>query len=108
MNYDFASIGDTKQLLVMTVNKTDAPFGFLHVTVQPVFHITVAIKIVFSLIGVQAKKISIFLGINADTVIVLFGLHFALRSAITVVCKRFAVMKNIALFAEGIDNVIKL
>ena len=107
MNLDLAAIGNSEQLLIMTVNKADASFGFLHMTIQPVFHITVAIKIVFALVWVQAQKVGVFLGINTNSVVVLLGLHLALRCAVTVTCKSLAIMKDVALFAEGIDDLIK-
>ena len=108
MNLDLTAIGDSEQLLIVTINETDASFGFLHVTVQPVLDIAVAIEIVFTLVRVQAQKIGVFLGINADTIIVLLGLHLALRCTITVACKSLTVMKDVAFFAEGIDDLIKL
>ena len=107
MNLDLTAIGDSKQLLIMTVDKSDAPLSLTHVTIQPVFHITVAIKIVFALVWVQAQKVGVFLGINTNSVVVLLGLHLALRCAVAVTCKSLAIMKDVALFAEGIDDLIK-
>ena len=108
MNLDLAAIGDSEQLLVMTVNETDTSFGFLHVTIQPVFHIAVAIKVVLALIRIQAQKIGIFFGVNADSVVVPLDLHLALRGAVTVACKSLTIMKDVAFFTEGIDDLIKL
>ena len=91
----------------MTVDKADTPLSLTHVTVQPVLDIAVAIKVVFALVRVQPQKIGIFFGVNADSVIVLLGLHLALRCAVAITCKRLAVMKNVAFFTKRIDDLIK-
>ena len=92
----------------MTVNKADASLSFTHVTIQPVLDIAVAVKVVFALVRIQAKKVGVFFGINADSVVVLLGLHFALRGTVTIACKSLAIMKDVAFFAERIDDLIKL
>ena len=94
VDLDFAPIGDAEQFLIVAVNEPDAFCRILHVPIEPVLDIAVAVKIVLALIRVQAQQIGVFVCIDTDTVIVLLGGHFALRIHIAVISEVLPVVKN--------------
>ena len=105
---DLPAVRYAELLIVMAIDEPNTLLSLLQMTVQPITNIAVAIEVVFSLVRIQSEKVSILFCVNTNTVIVLLGAHFALRSRVAVMRKRFAVMKDVALFPQRIDYLIKL
>ena len=92
----------------MVVNELDTLCRVLHVPIEPVLDVAIAIEIVFALIRVQAQQIGVFVCIDTDAVIVLFGGHFALWIRVAVISQVLPVVKNISFLTQRVDNLVKL
>ena len=108
VDLDFSSIGDAEQFLIVAVNEPDAFCRVLHVPIEPVLDIAVAVKVVLALIRVQTQQIGVLIRIDTDTVVVLLGWHFALRIRVAVISQVLPVVKDISFLTQRIDNLVKL
>ena len=108
VDLDFAAIGDAEQFLIVAVNEPDTLCRVLHVPIEPVLDIAVAVKVVFALVRVQTQQIGVLVRIDTDTVVVLLGGHFALRIRVAVISQVLPVVKNISFLTQRIDNLVKL
>ena len=100
VDLDFAPIGDAEQFLIVAVNEPDTLCRVLHVPIEPVLDIAVAVKVVLALIRVQTQQIGVLIRIDTDTVVVLLGGHFALRIRVAVISQVLPVVKNISFLTK--------
>lgn len=85
----FSPILYPKQLFVVRVNKADSFFRVFQVPIKPVPAITVAVQIVFALLGVEAKHVGVFICISSeDQLPAIEARPFTVRVLIAVRCKR--------------------
>ena len=108
VDFHLAAIRNAKQLLVVAVNKTDSFLCVLQVLIEPVPAIAIAVQVVFAPVRVQAQKVGIFFGVHTNTIVARFLLHSALWSAVAVLGKRPAVMKNVVFLTQRVDHLVKL
>ena len=108
VDFYLAAIRNAKQLLVMAVNKTDSFLCVLHVLIEPVPAIAIAVQVVFAPVRVQAQKVGILFGIHTNAIVARLLLHPALGCAIAVLGKRPTVMKNVAFLTQRVDDFVKL
>ena len=73
------AVSYSELLDIVRSDKANAFFCVLHVSIKPIFHVAVAIKIVFTLVRIEPQEIGVFFSINPDAKIILLCIHFALR-----------------------------
>ena len=108
---DFIAVRDTEQFLIVRVDKADASFCLLQMTVKPLSLIAVAIQIVFAPVGVQAQHIGILLRVCTKTKLPAIAAEAAFRCPPAIGGQCTAVFQYAAIVlikAEGVDNLVKL
>ena len=109
-NTNFAAVWNTKQLLVMRVNKTDTFFCIADMLVEPFLDIAIAVKIIIALCGITAEQIGILFGIHTEAVL---GTVVSLKGTIgetpCILAHSRAVLEQTVFFGtQSIDNLVKL
>lgn len=92
---NLVTIFDPKQLFVVRVNKADSFLCVFQVPIKPVPAITVAVQIVFALLGVEAKHVGVFICIGSESQLPAIGTWFlTVRVLIAVRCEHCSVSKD--------------
>ena len=108
---DTVAVGNTEQLFIMRIDKADTASCAFEVMVKPVLAVTIAVEIIFALMGIEPHKVGVILCIHSHAVISACTVTLAkLQDALCIITKTaqgLTVGKKLSVLSERIDYIIK-
>ena len=110
-NAYLVAVRDAELFFIIRCDEADTFLGAFHMIVQPITAITIAVKVIFALVGIDPQHIGILLRIGPKTIGMVVPGNHALRVFAAVFSQRAAVGQNTAILfikAQSVEDFIKL